>query len=79
MIYVSPLLWGLKAEVESAEEALNLIGKGLWWDGNKYKVELWRNARLRAMGGSQGPGKGSPPSGPVANPNVGIGIGRLRQ
>ena len=50
---VSPFLWRMKAEVVSAE-AVALIGKGVWWDGKKYEVELWKNVQLRALGGSQG-------------------------
>ena len=72
---VSPFLWGMKAEVVSAEEAVALIGKGVWWDGKKYEAELWKNARLRALGGSQGPRRGSPPSGLGANLGIGGGYG----
>ena len=46
---ITPFVWGMKAEVESAEEAVKLIGQGVWWEGKKYKVELWRNARARAL------------------------------
>ena len=70
---VSPFLWGMKAEVVSAEEAVALIGKGVCWDGKKYEAELWKNARLRALGGSQGSGRGSPPSGPGGNRGIGGG------
>ena len=70
---VSPFLWGMKAEVVSAEEAVALIGKGVWWDGKKYEAELWKNARLRALGGSQRSGRGSPPSGPGGNRGEGGG------
>ena len=73
---VSPFVWGLKAEVESAEEAVTLIERGVWWDGKKYEAELWRNARLRAMGGSQGSGNGSPPSGHGGYRNVGGSYGQ---
>ena len=72
---VSPFLLGMKAEVVSAEEAVALIGKGVWWDGKKYEAELWKNARLRALGGSQGPRRGSPPSGLGANLGIGGGYG----
>ena len=52
-----------------------LIGKGVWWDGKKYEAELWKNARLRGMGGGQGAGRGSPPSGPGGNRGTGGGCG----
>ena len=28
---ITPFVWGMKAEVESAEEAVKLIGQGVWW------------------------------------------------
>lgn len=73
---VSLFVWGLKAEVESEEEEVTLIERGVWWDGKKYEAELCRNARLRAMGGSQGSGNGSPLSGPGGYRNVGGSYGQ---
>ena len=70
---ISPCLWGMKAEVISAEEAVVLIGKGAWRAGKKYKAELWKNTRLRAIGGSQGLGRESPPSVPGGNRGMGGG------
>ena len=66
----------MKAETVSAEEAVKLIRKGVWWDGKKYEAELWKNARLRSLGGSQGSRTGSPPSGPGGNPGTGRGYER---
>ena len=72
---VFPFLCGMKAEVVSVEEAVALISQGVWWDGKRYEAELWKNERLRALGGSQGSGRGSPPSGPGGNRGVGGGYG----
>ena len=36
---------------------------------------MWKNARLRALGRSQGAGRGSPPSGPGGNRGIGGGYG----
>ena len=68
---ITPFVWGMKAEVESAEEAVKVIGQGVWWEGKKYKVELWRNARARALAGEGankapvGPRGGGPLNGPL--------------
>ena len=35
--------------MESAEEVEKLIRQRAWWEGKKYEVELWRNARARAL------------------------------
>lgn len=64
---VSQFLLGMKAEIVSAQGAVALIGKGVWWDEKKHEGELWTNARLRVMGGNQGSGKGSPTSEPGGN------------
>ena len=67
---ITPFVWGMKAEVESAEEAVKLIGQGVWWEGKKYEVELWRNATARALAGEgvnkvpEGPRGGGPLNGP---------------
>ena len=74
---VSSFLLEMKAEVISAEGAVALIGKGVWWDGKKYEAELWKNARPRASGGSQEAGRGSPPSGPGGSRCIGGGYGRF--
>ena len=70
---VSPFLWGMKAEVVAVKEAVALIGKGVWCDRKKYEAEQWKYARLRALGGSQRSGRGSPPSGPGGNRGEGGG------
>ena len=74
---VSSFLLEMKAEVISAEGAVALIGKGVWWDGKKYEAELWKNARPRASGGSQEAGRGSPPSGPGGSRCIRGGYGRF--
>ena len=37
---LTPLIWEMKAEVDSAEEAVKIIAQGVWWDGKRYEVEL---------------------------------------
>ena len=64
---LTPLIWGMKAEVDSAEEAVKIIVQGVWWDGKRYEVELWRNAKFRAMSGGGNVGCGNAPAGPRGN------------
>ena len=72
---VCPFPCRMKAEVISAEEAVALIGKGVWWDGKKYEAELWKHAGLKAIEGSQGLGTGSPLSIPGGNRGMEGGYG----
>ena len=71
VVSITTFVCGMKAEVESAEEAVKLIGRGVWWEGKKYEVELWRNARARALAGEGankvpvGPRGGGPLNGPM--------------
>ena len=39
--------WGVKAEVISAEEAVRMVKRGLWWNKTRHEVELWSAARQR--------------------------------
>lgn len=39
--------WGVKAEVVSAEEAVRMVKRGLWWNKTRHEVELWSTARQR--------------------------------
>lgn len=38
-------VWGVKAEVASAEEAVRMVKRGLWWNKTRHEVELWSAAR----------------------------------
>ena len=40
MSNLTPLIWKIKAEVDSAEEAVKIITQGVRWDGKRYEVEL---------------------------------------
>ena len=39
--------WEVKAEVISAEEAVRMVKRGLWWNKTRHEVELWSTARQR--------------------------------
>ena len=39
--------WGVKTEVISAEEAVRMVKRGLWWNKTRHEVELWSAARQR--------------------------------
>ena len=39
--------WEVKAEVASAEEAVRMVKRGLWWNKTRHEVELWSAARQR--------------------------------
>ena len=39
--------WKVKAEVISAEEAVRMVKRGLWWNKTRHEVELWSTARQR--------------------------------
>ena len=77
VVSITPFVWGMKAEVKSAEDAVKPIGQGVWWEGKKYKVELWRNATVRALAGE---GANKVPAGPRgAGPLNGPMGGRVGQ
>ena len=40
VLNLTPLICGMKVEVESAEEAVKIIMQGVWWNRRRYKVEL---------------------------------------
>ena len=61
---LTPLIWEMKAEVDSAEKAVKIIAQGVWWHRKRYEVELWRNAKVRAMAGGRYIGRGNVPAGP---------------
>ena len=54
---LTPVIWEMKAEMDLAEEAVKIIVQGVWWDGNRYEVKLWRNAKVRAMSGGGNMGR----------------------
>ena len=39
--------WGVRTEVISAEEAVRMVNRGLWWNKTRHEVELWSAARQR--------------------------------
>ena len=39
--------WGVKTEVVSAEEAVRMVKRGLWWNKMRHEVELWSTAGQR--------------------------------
>ena len=55
-----PLIWEMKVEMDSAEEAVKIIAQGVGWDGKRYEFELWKNTKVRAMAGGRSMGRGKP-------------------
>ena len=46
---LTPLMWGMKAEMDLAEEVVKVIAQGVCWDEKRYEVELLSNAKVTAV------------------------------